>query len=475
MSKGKTLLKDTFIYGIGNFGSRLLGFLLLPFYTGIFSKRDYGYLDLILMGSTLFIVVVSLKLFEGAYRFLWDAKTEEERRDMVSSVLNLILLNFLLLSGVCFIVFKLTGFEFLYGGLIFFWLLIRLFGEYFQQAARAFGKNHIFSVSGIVLAVSMLLLNFLFLGCYKFKVAGFIWAMVISHLLSLVYCVYAGSFITYYRPNKLSSKIIIPLLKYSLPLLPTAVSWWLIRVAGRYFLSYFHGLELVGIYAVSDKLPVMLYMINMTFYMAWQDMVIRHFNDKGKDDFLSGVMATYVRIGLSIVTIITVLLKPFFMLMVNGAYHEAHIYVPWLLVAVFVLCLAGLYDVFFMGAKKTTGILVSALIAAACSILFNILFVKNYGIWATTVSTFLSAVVLLGVRVYQLRQQVNIRFNYKEILFLLILWAMACIIYKFEGWSYWISVLLISGLIIRINFDNIKSLFEILRWKLLQNSIEKQT
>ena len=80
-----------------------------------------------------------------------------------------------------------------------FW--IRLPGEYFQQVVRTFGKNYIYSVSGVILALSMLGLNVLFLGVYKLGVLGFMWAMVISYSLSLLYCIAAGSLMRYYRPK----------------------------------------------------------------------------------------------------------------------------------------------------------------------------------------------------------------------------------------------------------------------------------
>ena len=101
----------------------------------------------------------------------------------------------------------------------------------------------------------------------------------------------------------------------------------------------------------------------------------------------------------------------------------------------FVLCLGGLYDVFFMGTKKTSGILFinGNRCFWECRIL-NILFVPKYGIWATAISTLLAAVVLLGVRIYQLRKEVHIHFHSKEIVLLLVVLVLASLLYGVNGY-----------------------------------------
>lgn len=466
MPRGIALLKDTLTYGLGNFGSRLIGLLLLPFYTAVFSKQDFGYIDLITMGSMLFILVASLKLLDGAYRFLWEAKTADEKTRVISSALNFVFINFLLLSALCWVVIQLTGFELLYGGLIFLWLLIRIPSEFFQQAARAIGKNHIYSISGIILATSMLFFNVALLGYYDFGVAGYLWAMVISYLFSLIYCVIAGSGAAYYRPTVLSFAALRPLLKYSLPLLPAAVSWWLIKGSGRYVLSHVHGLDAVGIFAVADKLPTALYLLGVTFYMAWQDGVLKHFNEPGRNEFLNRAIGSYVRAGLSIVILTVVLLKPFFAVMVDESYHEAHVYVPWLLLSVFLLCLGGLYEVFFLRLKKTVGILWSTIVAAMVSIVLNILFVPAFGLWATTLATLLAGAAHLAVRIYQLGDSVRINFNWKEILALLAVMAIAVTCYELRGWAYCAGALGVSALLMVLNVSDIRFLAAIARSRL---------
>ena len=48
MTENVRLLKNTVIIMLGNFGTKLISFLLLPLYTSILSTEEYGTYDFIL-------------------------------------------------------------------------------------------------------------------------------------------------------------------------------------------------------------------------------------------------------------------------------------------------------------------------------------------------------------------------------------------------------------------------------------------
>lgn len=52
-NKYKTLLSNTCLISIGTFGSKLMAFLMVRFYTGILSPSDYGTADLIIQTANL--------------------------------------------------------------------------------------------------------------------------------------------------------------------------------------------------------------------------------------------------------------------------------------------------------------------------------------------------------------------------------------------------------------------------------------
>ena len=63
-SKYGYLAKNTVLFTISSFGSKILVFLLVPLYTSILSTSDYGIADLITTTATLLIYVFTINIAE---------------------------------------------------------------------------------------------------------------------------------------------------------------------------------------------------------------------------------------------------------------------------------------------------------------------------------------------------------------------------------------------------------------------------
>ena len=76
--KYKTLLNNTFLLGLGTFGSKLLTFLMVRFYTGVLSPSDYGTADLIMQTANLLIPIASLALPMASSASPWTGSLSEK-------------------------------------------------------------------------------------------------------------------------------------------------------------------------------------------------------------------------------------------------------------------------------------------------------------------------------------------------------------------------------------------------------------
>ena len=84
MERSRKFIKDIFIYAIGNLGSKLITFLLVPLYTYFIAPDDFGYYDIALNISFLGIGVLSFQLRDGVFRFLLDNEDDRIRKDIIS-------------------------------------------------------------------------------------------------------------------------------------------------------------------------------------------------------------------------------------------------------------------------------------------------------------------------------------------------------------------------------------------------------
>lgn len=68
-SKYKSLIKDTGIFALGNIGSKLILFVLMPLYTNFMTTEEYGTADLVLTFARLLIPIVSVVIQDAVLRF----------------------------------------------------------------------------------------------------------------------------------------------------------------------------------------------------------------------------------------------------------------------------------------------------------------------------------------------------------------------------------------------------------------------
>ena len=69
------------------------------------------------------------------------------------------------------------------------------------------------------------------------------------------------------RPDR---KLFRQMLRYSLPLIPTTIFWWITGVSDRYMVADALGTDAAGLYAVACKIPTILTLLSTVFLEAWQ-------------------------------------------------------------------------------------------------------------------------------------------------------------------------------------------------------------
>ena len=89
MDKYKKLISNTVIFAIGTFSSKILVFLLMPYYTRVLTTEELGTGDLVAQAANLLIPLVSLGIVNGIIRFGLDRSAKKS--DVLSTGLIVIL------------------------------------------------------------------------------------------------------------------------------------------------------------------------------------------------------------------------------------------------------------------------------------------------------------------------------------------------------------------------------------------------
>ena len=75
--KNKYLIKNTLLIFLGNFGSKLIYFFLVPFYTNFLSTSEYGTIDFFVILCTIIIPIITMNISESVMRFEMDKDKDE--------------------------------------------------------------------------------------------------------------------------------------------------------------------------------------------------------------------------------------------------------------------------------------------------------------------------------------------------------------------------------------------------------------
>ena len=154
-------MKDIGVYAIGNIGSKLITFLMVPLYTYFVpNKSDFGYYDVCLSMCFLLIPFVTLQMRDGAFRFLLDCD-DETRRQRIVTFVGRSMLTTLSLSAVAAFVMSLTT-NIGYLGYSFALLVAMSLQEVYSQVFRGLGNNRAFVMVGIISAFCIGLFSLIF-------------------------------------------------------------------------------------------------------------------------------------------------------------------------------------------------------------------------------------------------------------------------------------------------------------------------
>jgi O-antigen/teichoic acid export membrane protein len=397
MSRAKFLGENIFFIGIGNITSRLIVFLLIPLYTEVLSTQAYGAVDLISSIIYLLAPVFSLSIFEGTVRFI-NSKKYTQTQVFTISLLICIggCLLFLLLSPL----FLLSNFTSNYYGWLVLLVITYIFDQLLAQAVRGMSYTKIYAIKGIIHTLCIVAFNILWLVIMQLGTKGYLASILTANCISILFLFFRVKLYRIIKLGKIDKTLLTDMLKFSFPLIPNSISWWLNQCANRFILAYFCGIAANGLFAVSMKIPTIMNIVAAIFIQAWQLSAIKEYDASDVKVFFSKIFNVYCAILIGMCCIIMILIKPIAQMAFNNDFFEAWKYVSALMISSLLGALQAYITTAFIAFKKTKVIFVSTLIAASFNIVLNIVLIPYMGIWGAVIANVLSYFVVFGINIY---------------------------------------------------------------------------
>ena len=401
-NKYKTLLDNTFLLSIGTFGSKLLTFVMVRFYTGVLTPSDYGTADLIMQTANLLLPVVSLGITNGVFRFALDR--EEHRKSIFSAGLYTILLGSLILLAAGPLLSRSDSLH-EYVELICAYTLASCLHSLCAQYIRAEGKTALFAGQGIFNTALVIWFNILFLQVFKLGVFGYVMSVVVADGICTGYLVLREKLWKLLVP-KPDDSVTKAMLRYSIPLIPATIFWWITSVSDRYMVTWFLGTEANGLYAVACKIPTILSLLSTIFMEAWQFSAISEATGDRQVHirFYSQVWSFFLSAMVLVGSVMIALSRLEIRILAAKSYYDAWQYVPVLAMAMVFSAFSSFMNSVYVVMEKSHLSLWTAVWGAGANILMNLWMIPRIGIQGAAIATMVSYLMCFGIRAVSARR-----------------------------------------------------------------------
>jgi O-antigen/teichoic acid export membrane protein len=442
MSKGKnqsrSLARGSAIYGIGNIGTLVINFFLVPLYTFYLSNEELGYFDLVASASILLAPIFFGHIELAVLRWVLANNNPKNITRVVSSCLMVFLIGLFIFVVVFSAVhlyssITLAPYVFLYFVSIFFYVIAK-------QVVRSVYSSLHYVLTELFYILIVLILSILFVSEYGliaiFTAYGFASTSFLIYLLALKITKHID--LKAVRVNAAKE-----LLNYSFPLVLNAMSLWMNNQSSKYIIASFLTLSANGIYAIAFKIAYVIQILNRIFYYSFQDRMFAIYGKDGFKDYFEKTFNTYSGLLFSILYLLISTQKVLLPLIIDSDFLEATRYIPILALGVVFMSLASILGIIYQCEKKNMHAFKTSLVSGLLIVAIGFLFIPKFQLYgASSVFAFGNFVWLL-YRYFDVQKFVAIRvFFWRFILYIGIAFGIYSITQNEQLWASVLSICL---------------------------------
>lgn len=422
------LLTDTITFGIGNVLVKVIQFLLMPLYTGIMTTQEYGIAEITQNFVELVIPIATVNISTAVFRFSVD-KNCDYKQLISQSLYVLILGNLITFVFVYFFQVRIGLYHYKIFTLLLLFESLRLCLSSF---VRGIGHVRRFAFGGVVSVLSLCVFNILLLVKTNLGVDGYLYSILASQIITCVYYLLSSKINSYIIFTFVDYTYIAKLMQFSAPLVLNSVSWWLINISGRYFLLWFQGSVAAGIYIAASKLPSLINIVTSIFQQAWQYATARHARSSDGNVFFINVFNVYA-FAVFATSSLFIFLSPYVgKLLLKKDFIPGITLLPLLMYVAILNSFSAFLGTFYNAYKKNAMIFLSTLLGTVVTIVAGYFSVKHYASVGIILSNIMGYLVIVLIRIYDVKKRFSIRCGSKSFFAKLCLVFFQCLLQSYD-------------------------------------------
>ncbi len=335
----KPFIKDSMVYGIGEFINRSTQLLILPLILIYLTPDEFGKLDYFFASRNILSVLFGWGVATALMKYGVDLKKYQFEQVALNAVLVVLILDFLTSLLILFSIDFISG-HLLDGDFFTEYFIITVTSSFvalrtiplsiFRLKSKPLPYIFVNALNmALYLAIAFVLLKF-----YTLSYFSFLWANLLSSLISLMIALgFSYGFFAFQFNRSLISK----LLRFGLSILATSFTFIIISNSNRIFLKLNAGFEDIGILGMATRISTIIgAFIISPFNLAWLPYVLKNHTEDQFQNTVSYLFRLLSFLGIFLSFILMVVGPYIFIFFDKPAYLVSFNYVP-------IFCLSFLF------------------------------------------------------------------------------------------------------------------------------------
>lgn len=461
-SQVKRLVGDSFLYAFMSMSTKLIAFIMVPIYVHHLTTAEYGALGIIDATVSILTFLIIFGTDSALAYYYFEVEESDKKLRYVQNVLAFRLAVALALSLIIWTLGKEISLLITNSPVFGFALnisMLTLVLDTIVTLVITIYRYEMLTIRVVTLTVLKMgliaVISYVFLVYVHGSLDSILFARLISVGAVLLLC---GKSVLQYLKLSLDKEILKEVLKYSAPLVPATLSFWVIGSSNRYVMTAMlgpNGLDAAGIYHAAFQFASMISLLTYGIQMAWRPFSMQIKKKENSRELFAKIYIVIFVIGMLGIMAVTTLI-PWIFQMLKKEYADAFQYVGFLSLVTFLSFYYLIISSGLLFTKRTKPISYAFGLGAVLSVILNIALVPFYQIWGTVIANLIAYIVAVAIIFYKSQQAYHIPVSAGKLIFILLQTILSAgslvyiqvyhlpAAYQMLPWAYFIASLLLS-------------------------------
>lgn len=405
MKRGKAgVIKSTGLYSVGMIFLRASSFLLLPFYSKVFTPEEFGNYTLILSFYTILAVIVQAGFQATLTKYYVEAENKNDKKSIFSTIVNTLTLVSITAALILTLFSRQTSLLLIgvkdYNTIVItaaVLLIIETVTFYNLHLLRAKEESKKYVSIVTSSAIVNLFSNYLFIAVFKFGIVGIFFAQIVSSSVSFLMSIES---IKDDYSLKIDSRLLKKLFIFSIPLLVAGILSTLVDLADRFIINHYLGAKDVGSYSFAYRIAMVMNIVVISFGSVWNPRSLDDIKQKLISQTMPCVFTKLLFLLSFIFLGVSLLIDDLFTFNISGKvlfgqeYYGGVIIIPFILLSYLFRGVSTFYSVYPLSSGKSYHFLVGDLLGFISNIFLNIVLIPIYGLVGAAIATLVSYLII---------------------------------------------------------------------------------